>query len=223
MAGAGGGEGAAEPLSVEPAPELEEEPCAADGRTHPALGEVLEESAREVLHGVVLGRAHHVVVEPIVTLAAKRLVVHALGIDLVEGRAARLEQVFRDVGGGRGHEVRVPALHEPRHQRPEAGARQRSRKAETDEPAAVDHVPPRAERLAQLAALERRRLHALQEPAHRAGRRSARLDEPKRAARGPEQPVPPTVVRSCRHQVSAFPGWSVTWTPDRVALGKDAS
>jgi hypothetical protein len=148
---------------------------------------VLEELAGEVLHGVVVRGRHHVVVEAVVALPAQLDVVHALRLDLVEARAAVLEQVLGRIGRGGHNHVHVALPHEPGEERPEPRARERPGQPERDHVAAVDHAGPGRERLPELPALEGPVSHALQHSRDgSAGLAAAgRTDQLHRAALGP--------------------------------------
>ena len=128
---------------------------------------MLEEPAGEVLHGVVVGRAHHVVVEAVVPLAAQEVVVDVVGVHPVERHAALLEDVLGRVGGRGGDHVHVAALDEPGHERAEPRARQRAREPERDQALPVDQALPGREGLPESPALEGRLAHAPEEPRHR--------------------------------------------------------
>jgi hypothetical protein len=105
-----------------------------------------------------------VVIEAVVAESAQLDIVHALRLDLVEARAAVLEEILRRVGRGGHHHVDVPAPDEPGEERPEPRAREGAGEPECDHVAAVDHPGPRRERLPQLPALEGAVSHALQHP-----------------------------------------------------------
>src|SRR5437867_106225 len=97
--------GAAAPSPRSPArlvAEIRHEVDAADRRPGPASVDVLEEAGREVFHRVVVGGADDVVVEAVEARLPQRLVVHAIGVDLVERDAPALEEIFRGVGRRRG-------------------------------------------------------------------------------------------------------------------------
>jgi hypothetical protein len=133
---------------------------------------MLEELAREVLHAVVLAGADHVVVEAVEALLPQLPVIDVIGIDLVERRAPRLEQILGGVGRRRYQHVHVAALDEPEQERGESGAGHRAGQAHGDEAALVDHPRPRLERLAELAPLKGRVPHPVEETADRSSARA---------------------------------------------------
>ena len=166
VAEAGGGDRAAEPLGVQPSTELVHEPDARDGRPGPRRGQVLEEPGQEILHVVVRLGADDVVVEAIEPALPEVLVVHVIGIDLVERHAALLQHVLGGVGRGRHDDVYVAPLHQPGDEWVHPRARHGSGQADGDEAVTVDHPLPDIEGLPEPAPLEGRPAHPFEEPVH---------------------------------------------------------
>src|SRR5439155_18994175 len=194
---------APEALLLEPEAELVEEPHRRDRRLPPALGQIVDEPAQQArLELVVPLLGDDVVVEAIVPRPPQITVVDVVGADAVEAVAVHLlEEVLGDVGRGRGEHVDVPALQEPRHERPEPRARQRRGVAQADEARTLDHALPRLKGLTELAPLEGRGAHPREQGED--GRVLAALDHGHRLA--DEARI--VVAGALGHGVTP-PGWS---------------